>query len=117
MAPVSQLRTSQNFQDALRRSAAFGDKKVDTIEPGEEFAPSADVHEVPGHLRRRSGQVVKPTKKRAFGEDISDAQLFFWCLVVVLSGFYFMFWREEKFTVGFCGVPQVERAPRPRLPY
>ena len=115
MPPVSQLRTSQNFQDALRRSAAFGDKKVGTIEPGEEFAPSADVHEVPAHLRRRSGQLVKPVKKKMFGEDISDAQLFFWCLVVVLSGFYFMFWREEKFTVGFCGVPQAERTFPPQI--
>ena len=108
MPPVSQLRTSQNFQDALRQSA-FGGKKADTIEPGEEFAPSADVHEVPAHLHRRSGQVIKPAKKRAFSQDISDAQIFFWCLVVILSGIYFMFWREEKFAVGFCGVPQVER--------
>jgi Man1-Src1p-C-terminal domain len=108
MPPISQLRTTQSFQDVLTRTA-FGEDKVDTIEPGEEFAPSADIDEIPARLRRRSGQVKPIAKKKTFGEDISDAHLFFWCLVIILSGFYFMFWREEKFTVGFCGVPQPER--------
>jgi hypothetical protein len=105
VAHVSPLKTSQSFQNALCRSA-FDGNKVDTIEPGTEFVPSSDVHEVT-RLRQHSGQVT-PAKRKAFGEDISDAQLFFWCLLILLVGFYFMFWWEEKFAVGFCDVPQTE---------
>jgi hypothetical protein len=80
------------------------------MEPGEDFAPSAEVDEMPTKSRRRSGP-VKRVQAKTFGDDISDKQLFFWCLVAILSGFYFMFWRQEKFLVGFCGVPQRERIP------
>ena len=108
MPPITDLRTSQSFQDALSRNA-FGDgNNIDLIEPGEEFAPSADVDDVPARSRRRSGQVKAPRQK-SWGDEISDAALFFWCFVLILSGFYFMFWRQEKFIVGFCGVPQTER--------
>ena len=106
MPPISDLRTSQSFHDALSRSA-FGENKVDSVETGEEFAPSADVDEIPAKSRRRSDQVEG--RRKSFGDGISDAQLFFWCFFVILSGFYFMFWRQEKFIVGFCGVPQSER--------
>jgi hypothetical protein len=106
MPPVSDLRTSQNFRDVLSRSS-FGGNKVDSVEAGEEFAPSADVDEIPVKSRRKSGQVKG--RKKSFGDDISDAQLFFWCFLFILSGFYFIFWRQEKFIVGFCGVPQSER--------
>lgn len=108
MPPITDLRTSQSFQTALSRSAFRNSNKHDFIEPGEEFAPSANVDEIPARSRRRSGQ-VKPSRPKSFGEDISDTQLFFWCLLVILSGFYLMFWRQEKFIVGFCGVPQSER--------
>ena len=108
MPPISDLRTSQSFQEALSRSA-FGDgSRIDLIEPGEEFAPSAEVDDMPVRSRRRSGQVKAPRQK-SWGDEISDASLFFWCFVLIVSGFYFMFWRQEKFTVGFCGVPQTER--------
>jgi len=80
----------------------------DEIEPGEEFAPTEDVSEIRSSRRKISGQ-LKRTRPKSFGDDISDAQLFFWCLIVILSGFYFMFWRQEKFLVGFCGVPQSKR--------
>jgi hypothetical protein len=107
MPPISDLRTSQSFHNALSRSA-FGDNdKIDSIEPGEEFAPSADVDEIPAKSRRRNGP-VKSTRPKSFGDEISDIQLFFWCLLVILCGFYGMFWRQEKFIVGFCGVPQTE---------
>lgn len=107
MPPISDLRTSQSFHNALSRSA-FGDNdKIDSIEPGEEFAPSADVDEIPASLRRRNGQ-VKSTPPKSLGDEISDTQLFFWCLLVILCGFYGIFWRQEKFIVGFCGVPQTE---------
>jgi hypothetical protein len=109
MPPISDLKTSQGFQDTLSRPTFADSNHVDTIEPGEEFAPSADVHEVPTKSRRRSGQ-VKSARQKSFGDDISDLQLFFWCLLVIISGFYFIFWRQEKFVVGFCGVPQSERA-------
>ena len=109
MPPISDLRTSQSFQDALSRSA-FGDgSKIDLIEPGEEFAPSAEVDDILARSRRRSGQVVKAPRQKSWGDEISDAALFFWCFMLILSGFYFMFWRQEKFVVGFCGVPQTER--------
>ena len=108
MPPISDLRTSQSFHDALSRSA-FGENKFDSIETGEEFAPSAEVDEIPAKSRRRNGQIKG--RRKSFGDDISDAQLFFWCFLVILSGFYFMFWRQEKFIVGFCGVPQSERTP------
>jgi hypothetical protein len=108
MPPISDLRTSQSFQSALSRSAFRDSNYVDAIEPGEEFAPGADVDEIPEALRRRSGQ-VKQSRQKSRSGDISDAQLFFWCLLVILSGFYFMFWRQEKFIIGFCGVPQSER--------
>jgi len=108
MAPISDLRTSQSFQQALTKAAFQDSPKSDDIEPGEEFAPSEDLSEIRPSRRRTSGQ-VKRTGPKSFGEDISDAQLFFWCLLVILSGFYFMFWRQEKFIVGFCGVPQSQR--------
>lgn len=106
MPPISSLKTSHGFQEALNRSG-LGSDKEQVIEPGEEFAPSADADQVPTRSRRRSGQ-VKPRAKN-LGDDISDAQLFLWCFLFILSGFYFMFWRQEKFVVGFCGVPQSER--------
>src|SRR5271155_75692 len=105
MPPITDLRTSRSFQDALSRNA-FGDSNnIDLIEPGEEFAPSADVDDVPARSRRRSGQV----RQKSRGDDISNAALFFWCLVFILSLTYCVFWRQEKFIVGFCGVPQTER--------
>ena len=109
MPPISDLRTSQSFRDALSRSAFGGSNSFDSIEPGEEFAPSADVDEIPAKSRRRKGQ-VKSSHSKSFGDEISDLQLFFWCLLVIVSGFYLMFWRQEKFIVGFCGVPQSERS-------
>jgi hypothetical protein len=105
MPPISDLRTSQSFQEALSHAAQ---DNLGFLEPGEEFAPSEHV-ETP-KSRRRSGQ-IKPVKPQAksFGDDISDAALFFYCFLVIIAGFYFMFWRQEKFIVGFCGVPQAER--------
>jgi hypothetical protein len=108
MPPISDLKTSQSFQNALSRAGLEDTDTLDNVEPGEEFAPSADAHEVSDRSRRRSGQ-VKSSRPKALGDEISDAQLFFWCLVLILSGFYFMFWRQEKFIVGFCGIPQSER--------
>ena len=108
MPPISDLRTSQIFQDAFSRAAFRDNRKIDLIQPGEEFAPSAELEDVPVRSRRWSGQVKAPRQK-SWGDDISDATLFFWCFVLILSGFYFMFWRQEKFIVGFCGVPQTER--------
>jgi hypothetical protein len=107
MAPISNLRTSQSFQQALSRMG-LEDSKSDEVEAGEEFAPTEDLSEVRPSRRKTSGQ-VKRTRPKSFGEDISDTQLFLWCLLVILSGFYFMFWRQEKFLVGFCGVPQSQR--------
>lgn len=112
MPPVSDLRTSQNFQSVLSRPTFADSDHIDVMEPGEEFAPSADVHEIPTKARRQSGQ-VKASRKKSFGDNISDAQLFFWCLIVIMLGSYFIFWRQEKFIIGFCGVPQSERtSPR-----
>jgi hypothetical protein len=108
MPPISDLRTSKSFQEALSRPLRRESDHFDSVEPGEEFAPSAEVDEIPARVRRRSGQ-IKRSQPKAFGDDVSDKQLFFWCLLVILSGFYFMFWRQEKFLVGFCGVPQLER--------
>jgi len=105
MPPISALRTSQSFQEALSRVSG---NQLDALEPGEEFAPSEEVS--PPKPRRKSGQ-IKPVKKKATGDEISDTQLFLWCLTVILAGFYFMFWRQEKFIVGFCGVPHSERTP------
>jgi Man1-Src1p-C-terminal domain len=107
MPPISDLRTSQSFQEALSRAA--GQKSLDTLEPGEEFAPSEHV-ETP-KSRRKSGQVK--TQPKSFGEDVSDISLFLYCFIVILAGFYIMFWRQEKFVVGFCGVPQSERTSHP----
>lgn len=95
---------SPGFHQQLARSE-FGTS--DNIEPGEEFAPSADAHEIPPRSQLRSGK--KPARKKPLGDDISDVQIFFWCFFVILSGVYFVFWRQEKFIVGFCGVHQSER--------
>lgn len=105
MPPISDLRTSQTFHDVL--SPSFGENEAGSVEAGEEFAPSADVDEIPAKSHRKSGQAKG--RQKSYGDDISDAQLFFWCFLVILSGFYLMFWRQEKFIVGFCGVPQSER--------
>ena len=56
MPPISDLRTSQSFHDVLSRSS-FGENKAGSVEAGEEFAPSADVDEIPARSRRKSGQV------------------------------------------------------------
>jgi hypothetical protein len=110
MPPISDLRTSQSFQEALSRSAAWSNQ-MDIMEPGEDFAPSAEVDVI---TPKTSGKVsqVKKAKSQGLGDGISDLQLFFWCLFIILSGFYLMFWRQEKFMVGFCGVPQTERLSR-----
>lgn len=109
MPPISDLRTSQNFRDALTRSGLRDTEEADAIETTEEFAPSADAHELPSRSRGASGKLVRQKRKeKRWGDEISDTQLFFWCLVLILSGFYLMFWRQEKFIVGYCGVPQTE---------
>jgi hypothetical protein len=104
MAPIQDLRMSQGFHDVLSRSHV-GEEEVET---GEEFAPTEDLDEIRPRRQKRkaSGAAARP---KSFGDDISDTQLFFWCIVVILAAFYCMFWRQEKFTVGFCGVPQSER--------
>jgi hypothetical protein len=79
------------------------------MEPGEEFAPSAEVEKASPKSSRKVSQ-AKKGKSRGFGDNVSDLQLFFWCLFIILSGFYLLFWRQEKFIVGFCGVPQTERS-------
>ena len=107
MPPISDLRTSQSFQEALSRTAGRSNK-LDIMEPGEEFAPSAEADKVSPKTSRKVSQAKKGTS-RGFGDNVSDLQLFFWCLFTILSGFYLMFWRQEKFIVGFCGVPQTER--------
>jgi Man1-Src1p-C-terminal domain len=102
MPPLSSLRTSQGFQAALHRSAT---KLEDELKVTEEFAPSAEAHDTPIRKHHTTAQVNKQNNR----EGLSDLQIFVWCVLLVLSGFYFMFWRQEKFVVGFCGVPQSER--------
>ena len=107
MAPIADLRTSQSFQQALSRSAARSNE-LDVMEPREEFAPSAEADMVTPKTSRKVSQ-MKKGKAQGLGNGVSDLQLFFWCLLTILSGFYLVFWRQEKFIVGFCGVPQTER--------
>jgi hypothetical protein len=62
-------------------------------------------------VRTRSGRLsdqAKAPRRKSWVDDISDGA-WIWTFLLILLTLYFTFWRQEKFFVGFCDVPQSER--------
>ncbi len=104
--------TSKTFTVPVSRlkQSASEDGPNDGIEAGEEFTAEEQLELVRGRAANGEVDILPPRKKKRSQKSRTIPKSAPWVVLMALLGGYATWWRQEKISVGYCGIGRPSNA-------